>query len=80
MKAAERDELLIRVDERTLQLVDISTKQEGHLDRLNGSVQKNITDIAVLQTQRKMNKKEAGGIGVVVTGMIIALWKSFTGQ
>lgn len=39
MKPAERDELLIRVDERTENIEKVTTLQEKHLARLNGQVQ-----------------------------------------
>ena len=80
MNVKDRDELLIRTDERVGQLLDLTQKQEEHLFRINSTIQKHDRDIAVIKAQRKMGKKELGGIGAVVTGLIVALWKAFTGQ
>ena len=36
MKPKERDELLGRLDERTINIYQLTEKQERHLDKLNG--------------------------------------------
>ncbi len=45
MKPSERDELLIRLDERTANIYKLSEKQEKHLSELNEQVGKNVLNI-----------------------------------
>jgi len=47
MKPTERDSLLIRLDERSKNIYNLSEKQERHLAELNNKVAKNVADIAV---------------------------------
>ena len=47
MNAAQRDELLIRLDERTCNIYTLTEKQERHLSLLNDSVAKNTKHTAV---------------------------------
>ena len=76
MNTGERDNLLIRLDERTKQNLELTEKQEIHLDKLNTSVQKHAVDIAVLK-DRKVSKKAIGGSVAASIGIIIALIKAF---
>ena len=50
MKPAERDDLLIRIDVRTENIEKVTTLQEKHLARLNGSVQQLEIDNASVKT------------------------------
>lgn len=79
MTDEERDILLIRMDERVKNILDVNTTQEIHLKELNGSVARNTTQIAVNCSQLdrhkarlrsleegrlSRNQKIAGGTGV----------------
>jgi len=46
MKPAERDDLLIRLDEKTNNIYKLTEKQEQHLATLNEKVTKNQLDIS----------------------------------
>jgi len=46
MKVLERDELLIRMDERQKQILDMNIRQESHLQNLNSKVADNVLNIA----------------------------------
>ena len=81
MKASERDELLIRIDQK---VQDSLPKIERHLDKINGHLDdhsKRITITETLQKERnKPSKKSMAGYisGAVAIG--VALWKAFTGS
>ena len=47
MNVAQRDELLIRLDERTSHIYTLTEKQERHLSLLNDSIAKNTKHTAV---------------------------------
>ncbi|KKK82142.1 hypothetical protein LCGC14_2806380 [marine sediment metagenome] len=79
MKEGERDELLIRLDERTKQTLELTHQQETHLNKLNSSIQQHAIDIAVLK-DRKTSKKAISGYSAAIFGLLVALWKSFTGS
>jgi len=53
MKPEERDELLIRVDERTANIWKITEQQEKHLAELNTSVSKHAVSITRNSTSIK---------------------------
>ena len=57
MNAQERDELLIRIDERTRNIYHLTEKQEHHLDELNASVSKNVARIASNYEAIKGNRR-----------------------
>lgn len=59
MIAKERDELLIRLDERQKQILDMNISQEKHLATLNDKVYKNIMRIA-------QNSERIGSIEKVI--------------
>ena len=46
MKQSERDELLVRLDERTINIYKLTEKQEAHLNKLNSHVSDNKAGIA----------------------------------
>ena len=52
----------------------------GDVKEIKQSIQEHGEAIAVLKAQRKLSRKEQGGVVAVVTAVIVALWKSFTGQ
>ena len=81
MNKAERDDLLVRIDQK---VQDSLPKIEKHLDKINGHLDdhsKRLTTVEVLQGERnKLSKKSiamyiSGGVAVVV-----ALLKSFMGN
>ena len=85
MKVTERDDLLIRVDEKTANIYKLTEQQERHLAKLNEKVAKNVTDIATTKTRLealetnglslKLSKKQVlGGGGSVVTLLIMVLY------
>ena len=72
MKANERDELLIRLDERTANIYHLTEKQEKHLSDLNDAVAKNTIGMAVAKSGIKRIYWVAGGLALVIIG----LWSS----
>ena len=79
MKAPERDELLIRLDEKTNNIWNLTEKQEQHLDRLNSSLSDHAVQIAQNKTSIKwiVRVLSAGGlIGGAGTGVskLLGLW------
>ena len=81
MNVAERDDLLIRMDERQKQIFDMNMMQERHLSELNAKVVHNVIKIAanegrILTVERileqgvplKLTKKQiAAGGGSILT-------------
>ncbi len=53
MKPSERDELLIRVDERTRNTWTMVERQEGHLSKINGSISTHARQITANGTSIK---------------------------
>jgi len=82
MKAAERDDLLIRLDERTNNIYKLTEAQERHLKEINGYLldhSKRITITETLQKERnKVSKKSIGGWISASVAIAVALWKAFT--
>ena len=84
MKADERDQLLIRIDERTNNIWTLTERQEKHLAELNSSVARNVNRISVLETKvdersvspvaYKMSKKAMGGYGSGVVGVLTIIY------
>ncbi len=67
MKPSVRDELLVRLDERTQNIWTLAEKQEQHLSKLNNRVSDNETQSAV----NKSNIKRIWWvIGLGITGII----------
>ena len=58
MNVAERDELLIRLDEKTANIYNLTEKQERHLSQLNDKVSKNVLNIAL--NEHKIEALENG--------------------
>ena len=61
MKPKERDELLVRLDERTNNIWRLTEKQEDHLSKLNDQTSKNTTDIAIVKEKTKTSKRAIAG-------------------
>lgn len=92
MKPTERDELLIRVDERTKNTLDLVEKQEKHLRQLNDKVAENATNIAVnkskigsleeygIPAKISISKKQAavggGGLATLIVLVLVELGNS----
>ena len=80
MKAAERDELLIRIDQK---IQDSLPKIERHLNKINGHLDDHsfrLRTVEVKQDERKRtSKKTLGGYGAGVIAIAVAIWKAFTG-
>ena len=53
MKPKERDELLIRLDERTRNIWTLTEKQEDHLSKINDSMMKHAVQISSNKTSVK---------------------------
>ena len=79
MKPSERDELLIRIDQK---VQDSLPRIERHLEDINGHLDdhsKRITITETLQKERnKPSKKTLGGYGAALVALAVALWKAFT--
>ena len=80
MKPSERDELLVRIDQK---VQDSLPRIEDRLEKINVRLDKHgdeIVRIGTLQTERnKPSKKAIGGYVSVVGALAVALWKSFMG-
>ena len=80
MKASERDEIIIRIDQK---VQDSLPKIEEHLCKINGHLDdhsKRLTTVEVLQKERnKLSKKTMGGYLTGATAIVVALWKAFIG-
>ena len=76
----EKDELLIRLDERTANIYHLTEKQEAHLMELNDRVGKNSSRLDILEIisehgmNVRFNKKQMAGGGIsLVTFMALVL-------
>ena len=68
MKSAERDELLIRMDERQRQMKDEDLPEiNGHLKKLNGHLDDHSKRLVTLET-RAEEKEKASGSKLKTTG------------
>ncbi len=87
MKATERDELLIRIDQK---VQDFLPRIEEHLEKINGHLDDHSyrlkqaeddikTDRLLAKERNKPSKKSIAGSGSIVVAVIVALWKAFTG-
>ena len=89
MKANERDELLIRLDEKVNNIYSLTEKQEKHLRDLNSTVSKNATGIAdhgyrlnTIETgvNLKFSKRQiafgSGSMVTIIIALITAIGKS----
>ena len=90
MKAEERDQLLIRLDEKTANIYKLTEQQEKHLTQLNEKVSKNVLRIAEHDFRidtiekgmyLKLNKGQmavgGGTVFSLVMAAIIAVGKTF---
>ena len=64
MNAKDKDELLIRLDEKTNNILHAVEKIERHLAELNKKVEKHAIDIGI-------NKKIVGGIVSAITAILL---------
>ena len=85
MKAEERDQILIRLDERVFHIREKSLpKIEEHLEKINGHLDDHSKRITVTETlQKERNKPSKKSIAGYITGgtaIVIALWKAFIGN
>ncbi len=89
MKPSERDDLLIRLDERTNNIWRSTEAQEKHLAELNGSTKQIGNRVTVLETKveertvNKISKKAIAGYGsgglLVLTLTILQIIQAFSG-
>ena len=73
MKPKERDELRIRLDERTSNIWALTEKQEDHLSKINDSILKHAVQISSNRTSIKWIIRvlvTAGILGGGATGVI----------
>ncbi len=66
MKASERDDLLIRLDERSCNIYKLTEKQEEHLRQINGHLDDHSSRLTTVETKidertRKVSKKAIAG-------------------
>lgn len=67
MKLKERDDLLVRLDERTANIWRVTELQEQHLRELNGSTRKIANRVTIVETRveertaSKISKKAIAG-------------------
>jgi len=72
MKPQERDDLLIRIDERTQNIWRLTDQQEKHLSKINDSLLKHSTNIAVNSNNIKRVWWLMGGVGLCVVGGLLS--------
>jgi len=73
MKPKERDDLLIRLDERTRNIYRLTEKQENHLAKINDSMLKHAVQISSNKTSIRWIVRvliAAGVIGGSATGLV----------
>ena len=76
MKPTDRDDLLIRIDERTRNIYTLTEKQDAHLSNLNDSIREHAEQI----TNNTSSIKWIRVIGWIVTtiifggGLVSFLW------
>ena len=79
MKPAERDELLIRIDQK---VQDSLPRIEGRLEKISDLVDKHSIVINTLKTKQdersKPSKKTIAGYISGVAAIAVALWRAFT--
>ncbi|KKN78429.1 hypothetical protein LCGC14_0349610 [marine sediment metagenome] len=71
MKPAERDELLVRLDERTEAIKDTTERQEEHLEKMNGRLR----DVENKQSRLKgiligLGVLGSGGVGMGISQLL----------
>jgi len=76
MKPSERDELLIRIDQK---VQDSLPRIETHLEKLNGHLEDHSKRITIIETQKKPSKKLIAGSTGGAAGLI-ALVILYLGQ
>jgi len=77
MKAAQRDELLIRIDERVKNINEKTEQQEQHLAKINDHLDSHEHRLTVVETKQKMSKKQIAGYISGAAAVAAALAKSF---
>jgi len=76
MKAAERDELLIRIDQK---VQDSLPKIEEHLEKINGHLDDHSYRITTMEAKQKVSKKAITGYVTGGFALVAALWKTYFG-
>ena len=76
MKPSERDELLIRIDQK---VQDSLPRIEEHLGKINGHLDDHSKRITIIETKNKVSKKAMAGYISGAFALVVALWKSFIG-
>lgn len=84
MKPKERDDLLIRLDERTNNIWTLTEKQEEHLAKINDHLDDHSKRLVIAETQikertispvvKKMSKKAMTGYGGIAITVITLLY------
>lgn len=81
MKVSERDDMLIRIDQK---VNDFLPRIENHLEKINNHLDDHSKRITITETlQKERNKPSKKMIGGYISGAIaiaVALWKSFIGS
>jgi len=81
MKPEERDDLLIRIDQK---VQDSLPRIEKHLEKINGHLDDHSKRITVTETlQKERNKPSKKSIAGYTSGGIaiaVAIWKAFFGS
>ena len=76
MRPSERDELLIRIDQK---VQDSLPKIEAHLEKINNHLDDHSYRITKLEVKSKLSKKAITGYISGVFALVVALWKAFIG-
>ena len=89
MRPQDRDELLVRVDEKTKYIADLSEKQEKHLASLNDKVATNVVNLAKhneriknieLSSNLRLTRPQlaigGGGIVTILATLLLTLAKA----
>ena len=76
MKPSERDELLIRIDQK---VKDYLPRIETHLEKINNHLDNHSYRITKLEVKSKLSKKAITGYISGGVAIIVALWKAYLG-
>lgn len=76
MKTSERDELLIRIDEKVQNSLP---RIEKHLEKINGHLDNHSYRITTMEAKQKVSKKALTGYITGGFALVAALWKTYFG-
>lgn len=76
MKPTERDDLLIRLDERTSNIWRVTEEQGQHLKEINGALASQFKTVTRNSVKIGLMWKVGGGALVIIIGVLVTLLTS----